>query len=188
MLVLLDRDGVINRDTDSGVLCPEDFHLLPRVPEAIALLKKHGFHIAVCTNQSAIGRGLLSEEGLAAIHDKMQRQLSPQGGMIDAIYYAPDHPHHTTSRRKPGPGMLQEAIAKFGADPVRTPMVGDMLRDLEAAHAAGCPAILVRSGKGEKTLAAGIPGDLQPVIICSDLYDAAEYIVEHYAGASKATC
>lgn len=180
MLVLLDRDGVINRDDAVGILRIEDFQILPRVREAIALLKRHRFKIAVCTNQSAIGRGTLSVETLDAMHAMLQQELQHGGGRIDAFYHAPDLPEQPTSRRKPGPGMLQEAMARFGADPACTPMVGDMLRDMEAAHAAGCPRVLVRSGKGARTLEKGLPEALAPVTVVDDLFAAAEHIVAHH--------
>ena len=186
MLVLLDRDGVINRDASEGILRLEDFQLLPRAAEAIGLLCRAGFRTAVCTNQSAIGRGRLSEATLGAMHALLQRQLAPHGGRIDLFLHAPDLPESPTQRRKPGPGMLREALAHFGADAARTPMVGDMLRDLEAAHAAGCPRLLVRSGKGERTLQAGLPAYLQPVTVVADLMEAAEHIVAHYVGGGCA--
>lgn len=186
MLVLLDRDGVINRDAKIGILRPEDFHILPRVPEAIAMLTHAGCRIAICTNQSAVGRGQLSEQTLNAMHAMLQQHLQNAGGRIDLFLHAPDIPEQPTVRRKPGPGMLLEAIRHFGADPARTPMVGDMLRDMEAAHAAGCPRILVRSGKGTHTLEQGIPPALAPVTVVADLYAAAEHILAQYVGVPRA--
>lgn len=184
MLVLLDRDGVINRDAKIGILRLEDFQLLPRVPAAIALLTQAGFRIAICTNQSAIGRGQLDERTLDAMHDLLQQEIAKLGGKIDAFYHAADIPEKPTIRRKPGPGMLREAMERFGADPARTPMVGDMLRDMEAAHAAGCPRILVRSGKGAHTEQQGLPPHLQPITVVDDLFAAAQHIVAHYAGVA----
>ncbi len=185
MLVLLDRDGVINRDAKIGILRLEDFHLLPRVPEAIALLTKAGCKIAICTNQSAVGRGQLSMETLDAMHATLQHEVQKAGGHIDLFLHAADIPEKPTARRKPGPGMLLEAIERFGADPARTPMVGDMLRDMEAAHAAGCPRILVQSGKGTHTLEQGIPPVLEPVTVVADLMQAAEHILAQYVGAPR---
>lgn len=184
MLVLLDRDGVINRDRREGILHLENFIFLPRAKEAIALLTKAGFKIAVCTNQSAIGRGTLSVATLDAIHDHMLKEIRAAGGDIARVYYAPDTPEAPTERRKPGPGMLREALHDFNAEPARTPMVGDMLRDLQAAHAAGCPRILVRSGKGDKTEAEGLPPAIAPVTVVADLFEAAEHIVAHYGPAA----
>lgn len=181
MLVLLDRDGVINRDAAEGILRAEDFHFLPGAVEAIAQLRHAGFRVAVCTNQSAVGRGRLSEAELARIHQRMCDGVAEAGGCIDAVFYAPDPPQAPTHRRKPGPGMLLEAMAKFAAQPAQTPMVGDMLRDLEAAQAAGCPRVLVRTGKGRHTEAQGLPAALAPVTVVDDLLEAVRHILAHYA-------
>ena len=186
MLVLLDRDGVLNRDAKTGILRVEDFHLLPRAAEAVALLTRAGCRIAVCTNQSAVGRGQLRVETLDAMHTMLQHEVQKAGGHIDLFLHAPDIPEKPTPRRKPGPGMLLEAMQHFAADPARTPMVGDMLRDMEAAHAAGCPRVLVRSGKGAQIYAAGIPPALEPVTVVKDLYAAAEHILAQYVGVAPA--
>lgn len=183
MLVLLDRDGVLNRDMKTGVLRLEDFDILSGAPEALATLTKAGFKLAICTNQSAVGRGQLSVATLDTIHAKLQQAVREAGGHIDAIYYAPDTPEKPTLRRKPGPGMLQEALAQFHATPSETFMVGDHLRDMQAAHAAGCRGILVRTGHGRDTEANGLPAELQ-VIVKDDITQAAEYILSHSAGAS----
>ena len=180
MLVLLDRDGVINADRAEGILKLDHFILLPRVVEAIAMLTRAGFNTAICTNQSAVGRGNLSLVTLGSIHDELRLQVEAGGGRIDKIYFADDVPENPGPRRKPGPGMLLEALAHFGADAARTPMVGDMLRDMEAAKAAGCPRILVRSGKGAKLAEKGIPEHVAPVTVCDDLFAAAEHICAEY--------
>ena len=180
MLVLLDRDGVINADTPMGVTALSQFQFLPRAIEGIALLTKAGFKVAVCTNQSVIGKGELSVAGLKEIHGFMQQEIRAQGGRIDQIYYAPDHPDAPSSRRKPAPGMLLEALAEFQADPARTPFVGDMVRDLEAAMVANCPRILVRTGKGAILEAKGIPSTLAPVSVYDDLCAAAQAICRDY--------
>jgi len=177
MLVLLDRDGVINRDAKRGILRVEDFHIFPQALEAIAALTKAGFDIAICTNQSAIGCGNLAQETLNEMHAILQNEAAKLGGKIDAFYVAPDKPEAATHRRKPGPGMLLEALERFNAKAAETFMVGDMLRDLEAAHAAGCKKILVRSGKGSDTETKGIPEHLQPVTIVEDLLAASRVII-----------
>lgn len=180
MLVLLDRDGVLNKDLPQGVLSPGEFEMFPFVPASLALLKKAGFRLAVVTNQSAVGSGLLTEATLEHIHRQLQDRLLSSGAMIDRFYFCPDSPDKPTHRRKPNPGMLEEALADFKEDPKRTPMVGDALRDLEAAAALGCPRILVKTGKGEKTLEKGIPAHLHPVVIVRDLEEAARYILSKF--------
>ena len=182
MLVLLDRDGVINRDAREGILAMEHFVFLPRAKEAIAMLTKAGFAVAICTNQSAVGRGLLTEMALEAIHDHMRREVAVAGGRIDRVYVATDTPEAASDRRKPGAGMLREALADFHAHAARTFFIGDMLRDMQAAAAAGCPFILVQTGKGAQTLSEGLPDTLPKPSICADLYAAAEYVIKS-AGA-----
>lgn len=177
MLVLLDRDGVINLDAPEGILRCEDFHIFPQALEAIAALTQAGFHIAVCTNQSAVGRGRMTQETLDVMHDMLREAAIKAGGNIDAIYVATEVPEQATHRRKPGAGMLNEALERFAANPADTFMVGDMLRDLEAAHAAGCKKILVRTGKGAETEANSIPVHLQPVIIVEHLLEASHHIL-----------
>ena len=177
MLILLDRDGVINHDRPEGVLRFEDFKLLPGAVEAIATLTKAGYHIAICTNQSAIGKGTLRLETLEKIHQFLCDEVTAAGGRIDAIFFATEAPGTPSTRRKPAPGMLLEALAQFDARPAQTYFVGDMLRDLEAAHAAGCPRILVRTGKGAKLEAKGIPEILAPVVVVDDLSAAAAYVL-----------
>lgn len=181
MLVLLDRDGVINEDLPTGVLKFEDFVFLPRAIEAIAMFTRAGFDIAVCTNQSAIGKGWTTHEIVHQVHDFMCAQVEKAGGKIGAIYYAPEGPGELSTRRKPAPGMLREAMEQFGADPQNTPFVGDMLRDMNAAVNAGCPRILTRTGKGAKIEAEGIPPQCAPVVVVDDLFAAAEYIIRHYS-------
>jgi len=183
MLLLLDRDGVINRDDPVGIFRIQDFVFMPRAIAAIALLTARGVQLAVCTNQSGVGRGVMSTETLDAIHQHMCAELAKGGGRIDKVYYAPDHPARASERRKPGAGMLHEALRDFNAEAAATPFVGDMTRDMEAALAAGCPRILVKTGKGAHTLEKGLSTTLQPVAICEDLYEAAEYFLQHYAGS-----
>jgi D-glycero-D-manno-heptose 1,7-bisphosphate phosphatase len=177
MLVILDRDGVINVDNPRGILRVEEFQFLPRAVEGIALLKRAGCDVAVCTNQSAISKGDMTMETLEAIHAHMQAQLAAAGARIDRIYFAPDHPDAVSTRRKPAPGMLLEALADFAAEAKSTPMVGDMLRDMEAALAVGCPRILTRTGKGAALEAKGIPPHLAPITVCDDLFAAAQHIL-----------
>lgn len=181
MLVLLDRDGVINEDSPTGVLAFEEFIFLPRAIDAIAMLTKAGFDIAICTNQSAIGKGWTTHAIVHQVHDHLRAEVAKAGGRIGEIYYAPEAPDEPSTRRKPAPGMLNEALAKFNADPARTPFVGDMLRDMNAAVNAGCPRILTRTGKGAKIEAAGIPEKCLPVTVVDDLYAAAEHIIATYS-------
>ncbi len=179
-LVLLDRDGVINRDLPYGVLEPAEFEMLPGAAAAIARLTRAGFRIAICTNQSAIGKGLTTHANVHVIHGMLRDAVELEGGRIHAIYYAPEAPEEPSKRRKPAPGMLLDALRDFNATAIKTPFVGDMDRDLEAAHAAGCPRILCRTGKGAALEAAGIPTHLGPVTVVDDLNAAVDVILERY--------
>ena len=180
MLVLLDRDGVINQDRPDSVTSLAEWEWIPNAADAIVQLKQAGFRIALATNQSAVGRGLMSQRMLDTIHEHMQQQLTSQGAALDAIFSCIDHPDQPTPRRKPGSGMLQEALTQFGANAADTPMVGDALRDLQAAAALGCPRYLVQTGKGAKTLTEGLPSSLQPVEVVADLMAAAQHIIARY--------
>lgn len=176
MLVLLDRDGVINADLPTGVLKFEDFVFLPRAIEGIAKLTKAGFSIAVCTNQLAIEKGTTTREIVEQVHDFMCAEVAKAGGKIDVVYYA----DATGTRNKPNPAMLIEAMERFNAAPARTVFVGDdVSKDMHAAFAAGCPRILVRTGKGAKFEAEGIPAHLQPVQVVDDVCEAADVIISH---------
>ena len=177
MLVLLDRDGVLNEERPGFVTNPDELVMIAGAAEAVAALCAAGHRIAVVTNQSVVGRGLIDAEMLERIHDKLRAEVGRAGGRIDAILACPDPPWAPTARRKPGPGMLREAIRRFRAEAAATPMIGDSLRDLEAACAAGCTRILVRTGHGAATQAAGIPAALSPVAVFDDLAAGAERLL-----------
>ena len=180
MLVLLDRDGVINEDSPTGVLTFDEFVFLPRAIQGIVALTKAGFNIAVCTNQSAIGKGETTHAIVRQVHAFMCAEVEKAGGKIHEIYYASEAPNDFSLWRKPAPGMLLAGIEKFNADPARTPFVGDMQRDMEAAVAAGCPRILVRTGKGARLETEGIPTHIAPVTVTDDLASAADLIIATY--------
>jgi D-glycero-D-manno-heptose 1,7-bisphosphate phosphatase len=169
-LVILDRDGVINFDSAQFIKSPDEWKPIPGSLEAIARLNHAGYHVVVATNQSGIGRGLFDMATLNAIHDKMFRALGQHGGRIDAVFYCPCAAEANCDCRKPSPGMFRDIAQRFGVDLAGAPAVGDSLRDLEAAHAVGAQPILVLTGKGEKTRAAGgLPPD---TLIFADLAEA----------------
>jgi D-glycero-D-manno-heptose 1,7-bisphosphate phosphatase len=154
-LVILDRDGVINVDSDAYIKSPDEWIAIPGSLEAIARLNQAGYRIAVATNQSGIGRGLFDTAALNAMHVKMHRLAAAVGGRIDAVFFCPHTAQDHCDCRKPKPGMLKMIAERFEVDPEGTAVVGDSLRDLQAGAALGFPTHLVRTGKGEKTLAAG---------------------------------
>ena len=170
-LIILDRDGVINHDSDLYIKSPEEWMPIPGSLEAIARLNQWGWRVVVCTNQSGIGRGLFGMDTMNAIHDKMIKSASHVGATIDAIFFCPHTNVDACECRKPKPGMLKEIAARYNLDLAGVPVVGDSLRDLQAAVAVGASPMLVLTGKGKKTqadpaLPAGTPAfaDLAAVV------------------------
>jgi len=173
-LVVLDRDGVINKDFPDYVKSPEEWFPIPGSLEAIAKLKKHGLKIAVATNQSGIGRGYYSLETLDAIHQKMLRELKKVGGEIDQIFFCPHTPEDNCECRKPKPGLLEQAAKKFNCKPHEMIMIGDATRDMLAAKNFGVKSIFVKSSHKEKDLLEAKESNI-PVF--DDLASAAEFIL-----------
>ncbi len=151
-LIILDRDGVINQDSDDYIKSADEFIPLPGSLEAIARLKQAGYTIAIATNQSGIARGFYDEATLAAMHDKLAHLLDERGGEIDYIAYCPHGPDDDCNCRKPLPGLLTEIGNHFGIELTNVPIIGDSLRDIQAARSVGAFPILVKTGKGEQTL------------------------------------
>jgi len=151
--VILDRDGVLNYEAPEGsyVREPSEFRWLPGALEGLALLRRAGLRLSVATNQAGVGRGVMSLAQLAAVHERMQAEAAAHGGTIDAVLYCPHAPEKRCSCRKPAPGLIQAAVAGSGIAASDTIVVGDDLRDLEAAERAGIAATLVRTGKGRRT-------------------------------------
>lgn len=150
--VLLDRDGVINFDSDSCICSPQQWQPIPGSLEAIAMLNKQGLAIGVATNQRAIARGLLDQATLAQIHHKMYALLADVHGSIDALRYCPHDYHDNCLCRKPKPGMLLRLLEVLEISPQHACMIGDKIDDIRAARAAGVEPILVLTGKGEATM------------------------------------
>ncbi|MCW8919500.1 MAG: D-glycero-beta-D-manno-heptose 1,7-bisphosphate 7-phosphatase [Gammaproteobacteria bacterium] len=154
-LIILDRDGVINQDSDNYIKTVDEFITLPGSIEAIARLNQAGYRVAIATNQSGIARGYFDLDTLHAMHEKLRGELAVYGGAIDMIAYCPHGPEEGCDCRKPKPGMYQAIGKRFDAPLVGVPIIGDSLRDLQAAQQVGGYPILVKTGKGERTLAKG---------------------------------
>jgi len=179
-LVILDRDGVINQDSDHFIKSPEEWIPIPGSLEAVALLNQSGFRTVIATNQSGVGRGLFDMNALNAIHTKMHRALTTIGGHVDAVFYCPHPAEEGCACRKPKPGMFNDIAARYNLDITGSPAIGDSLRDLQAAAAAGCHPILVRTGKGKKTEAeGGLPPGTE---IFDDLASAAATVIARALG------
>jgi len=147
-LVILDRDGTINQDSDDYIKSPEEWIPLPGALEAIARLNHAGWQVVVASNQSGLGRGLFDMATLNAMHAKMNKLLSAVGGRIDAVFFCPHGPEDKCPCRKPLPGLFEQIAERLGMDLKGTHVVGDSLRDLQAGVAVGCTPHLVHTGKG----------------------------------------
>lgn len=150
-LIILDRDGVINIDSDAFIKSPDEWVPVPGSLEAITRLNHAGYRVVVATNQSGVGRGLFDLETLNLIHRKMHRMVQEAGGSIEAVFFCPDV-DEANPNRKPNPGMLFEAGRRLKCGLQGVPVVGDSVRDIRAARAASALPLLVRSGKGAATL------------------------------------
>ncbi len=154
-LIVLDRDGVINHDSAHFIKSPDEWRPIPGSLEAIARLNHAGYRVVVATNQSGIGRGLFDMATLNLIHEKMHKALALAGGRVDAVFFCPHTGDSDCECRKPKPGMLREISQRYAVDLADVPVIGDSLRDLQAAEAVGAKPMLVLTGKGEKTLREG---------------------------------
>src|SRR5438045_3741114 len=154
-LVIIDRDGVINHDSDQYIKSPAEWRPIAGSIEAIARLNQSGYRIAVASNQSGIGRGLFDMATLNAINDKMMEMVFRQGGRIDAVFFCPHTAVENCGCRKPKTGLLEEIAARFHTELKGVPLVGDSLKDLQAAEAVGGQPVLVLTGKGRGTKEEG---------------------------------
>ena len=150
-LLILDRDGVINEDSDAYIKSPDEWLPIPGSLEAIARLSHAGYRLVVATNQSGVARRLFDLETLHLIHKKMHQMVQSSGGLIDAVFFCPDA-DDASPNRKPNPGMLLEIGRRLKCSLHGVPVVGDTVRDIQAARAANAQPFLVRSGKGLQTL------------------------------------
>ena len=153
-LVIFGRDGVLNEFREGHVTAPEEWVPVPGALEAVARLNHAGWHAVVATNQSGIGRGMIDMSAVNAVHARMHQRLQVQGGRIDAVFFCPHTPEDQCDCRKPKPGLLQDIGRRYGIALQNVPVVGDTLRDLQAANAAGCEPHLVLSGR-----ASGLAGE-----------------------------
>jgi D-glycero-D-manno-heptose 1,7-bisphosphate phosphatase len=174
-LVILDRDGVINRESDAFIKTPEEWIPLPGSLKAIADLNQAGFTVVVASNQSGVGRGLMSLEMLERIHARMQAALKAVGGHLDGIFFCPHTPKDHCDCRKPLPGLFTQIAEHYQLSLKGVPAVGDSVRDIEAARAVGARPILVRSGRGASALQK-LP-DRKGLEVYADLAAAARQLI-----------
>lgn len=174
--IILDRDGVINYDSDEYIKSPDEWHAIPGSLEAIAQLNRAGFHVFVVTNQSGVARGLYDLETLAQIHEKFISELASVGGYVDEIFFCPHHPQENCECRKPKPGLFYQIQKKYHVNLTEIFYIGDSLVDMQVAMTAGCKPILVLTGNGKKTLAEN-PG-FSNVEHFVDLASAVRFILQ----------
>lgn len=172
--VLLDRDGVINHDSDTFIKSPDEWIPIEGSLEAIALLNAHGYQVIVATNQSGVARGFFDEAMLEKIHAKMRQLVSEKGGNITAIYFCPHGANSDCDCRKPEAGLLKAFAADFHVDLTTIAVIGDSLRDLQAAEAVGAKPILVKTGKGQQTL---LNNPQLNIPVFENLYEAAQHLI-----------
>jgi D-glycero-D-manno-heptose 1,7-bisphosphate phosphatase len=171
-LIILDRDGVINEESDEYIKSPEEWEPIQGSLDAIARLNKTGYHVVVATNQSGIARGLFDLDDLHRMHQKMDELLARVGGLVEAVFFCPHGPNEDCDCRKPKPGLLVQIADRLGITLEGVPAVGDSLRDVQAAKAAGATPILVTTGKGQTAVEAG--EGLKGVAVFRDLASVAD--------------
>ncbi|MBS1270242.1 MAG: D-glycero-beta-D-manno-heptose-1,7-bisphosphate 7-phosphatase [Gammaproteobacteria bacterium] len=178
-LVILDRDGVINQDSSRHIKTPEQWDPIPGSLEAIARLCRAEYRVAIITNQSGVGRGLYSLDTMNKINMRMFELIRRKGGEVDALLFCPHAPDTGCECRKPKPGLFHELARRSKVNLARTPAVGDSVRDLEAAVAAGARPVLVRTGKGIETLDAIQRSDDERIRQVSVYDDLAAFVDRH---------
>lgn len=174
-LIILDRDGVINQDSDAYVKSVDEWIAIPGSAEAIGRFCQAGYKVVVATNQSGLGRGYFKQSDLDAMHEKMNGLIEAAGGKLDGIFFCPHSPEDRCDCRKPLPGLIHQAEQALNLSAQDSIMVGDSLRDLQAGRLAGCIPMLVLTGKGRRTLAKG--EGLEGVLQFDDLAAVADYIL-----------
>ena len=176
---------MINHDSDTYIKHPDEFHFISKSPDAIALLNAGGFQVILITNQSAVGRGMISGRTLDAVFKKMTQGVEQAGGRIKDIFFCPHTPDQGCDCRKPKPGMILQAVACHGIDLKKAFMVGDSAKDIECGKNVGCAkTILVKTGNGEKALAALTKKGIAPDFIAKDLYEAACWITANFSSGN----
>ena len=175
--VFLDRDGVINENLDNDYVKRwEEYRFLSKSKKAIKTLTDAGWNIIIISNQSGIGRRLMSIQDLEDINARMLEEIESAGGKIQAVYYCPHAPSEGCDCRKPEPGMLFRAAREFGIELPKSYIVGDNITDIQAGARAGCTTILVKTGRGKEILKQRDQWSVSPDYIAEDLYEAVKLL------------
>lgn len=173
--IILDRDGVINYDSEAYIKSPDEWIPIPQSLQAIAELNRAGFKVIVATNQSGVARGYYDLETLDKIHHKFKLALASEGGQIHDIFFCPHHPDEGCLCRKPKPGMLQDIQRKYALNLTNTFFIGDSFSDVQAAQAVGCKPLLVLTGKGKQALEKN--PEIASISHFADLAAAVKYVL-----------
>lgn len=173
-LLILDRDGVINQDSDAYIKSLDEWIPIPSAITAIARLSKAGWTVAVATNQSGIARGYYDLATLESMHQRLRKLVAEQGGELGVVVYCPHGPDEGCDCRKPKPGMLRQIAQHYGVELRGTWFVGDSRGDLDAALAVDCQPVLVKTGKGERTLTKPLP---EGTLVFDDLAAVADQLL-----------
>lgn len=176
-LIILDRDGVINEDSDDYIKSEDEWQPIPDSLQAIGRLYQAGYTVVVATNQSGIARGYYDVETLHAMHSKMGQLLEQYGGHVDTVFFCPHGPKDNCECRKPKDGLFQDIITRYHTDLCNVYAIGDSLRDIQAAKKAGAKPILVKTGKGKRTLAKSDKNELVGVPVYNNLSEAVDVIL-----------
>ncbi|MBI5604261.1 MAG: D-glycero-beta-D-manno-heptose 1,7-bisphosphate 7-phosphatase [Deltaproteobacteria bacterium] len=179
--IFLDRDGVINEDQEDYVKSWEEFRFIKGVRKALKEIHQAGVPVVVITNQSIIGRGMVTEAELSGIHDRMLKGVKRAGGNILKIYYCPHHPDAHCSCRKPRIGLLKRAARELDIDLKNSVFIGDTLKDMQAGNRAGCRTLLVQTGQGEESLKKILTGKtrIRPDWVCESLATATPLLLAY---------
>ena len=178
-LIILDRDGVINHDRDDFVKNTDEWQPITGSIDAIASLVQMGYTIVVATNQSGIARGLFDMDALNDMHAKMHKLVQQAGGEISGIWFCPHSNEHQCDCRKPKSGMILDILQRFNAEANKVFVVGDSLRDLLAGIGADCVPVLVKTGKGEKTLTKDKDKLPENTLIFNDLFAFSQFLLQN---------
>ena len=179
-LIILGRDGILNEYRDDHVKAPVEWVPVPGALEAVSRLNHAGWHAVVATNQAGIGRGMIDMASVNLIHAHMNKLMQAQGARLDAVFFCPHTPEEQCECRKPLPGMMVEIGERYGIDLAQVPVAADTLRDLQAAHAAGCEPHLVRTGRAAQLDEAAVEQwcrQVPGVRVHADLAALAEHLI-----------
>lgn len=179
-LIILDRDGVINHDSDDYIKSEDEWFPLAGSIEAIAQLSQSGFRVCVATNQSGLARGLFDEFTLSRMHELMRTLVEEQGGSIEGIFFCPHGPDEGCNCRKPRPGLLNQIEEQLDVAVAGSWFIGDTEKDIDAALSKDCKPILVLTGKGSLTRETMDPGKLAKVPVFDDLFSAAMFVLAEH--------